>query len=132
MNTQTLIENESADDTGVADRHPNIVANVTISRDRRQVALHHLHALKDAPKGSGSAYMEDLCRWCDANRVDIISLRTGQKGDVPPGGNMKSTTSSDRLKRFYARFGFRSNYDKRNYRPDLPGNMHRMHQRTHQ
>ena len=88
------------------------------------IKLERLLAKKIAPIGTGSAYMKELCNIADQNNL-IISLTTSNRGY---GGfeKFKKTSSVDRLKRFYARFGFVSNYSKRNYRPDLGGNMHRL------
>lgn len=124
MDARALVEVESIDATGTADRHPGVSVHTTLSRDRKHLALHSLHAFKDSPKGSGTAYMNDLVAWADRNGV-LITLQTGSEMDQPPTSKMKSTSSSGRLKRFYARFGFRSNYARRDYRADLPGNMHR-------
>ena len=94
------------------------------------IELSELSAKKTAPVGTGSAYMRELCQLADENKK-IIVLETASKGWGKAGkgsdyfSQFKSTSSSDRLKRFYGRFGFVSNYDKRDYRPDLRGNMHR-------
>ena len=94
------------------------------------IELQELLAKKSAPIGTGSAYMKELCKLADENNK-IIVLTTALKGygKASKGDNyfsqFKTTSSSDRLKRFYSRFGFVSNYNKRDYRPDLRGNMHR-------
>jgi hypothetical protein len=88
------------------------------------IKLEALLAKKTAPIGTGSLYMKELCNIADQNNL-IITLTTATSGY---GGfeGFKKTSSVNRLKRFYSRFGFVSNYSKRNYRPDLVGNMHRL------
>jgi hypothetical protein len=85
--------------------------------------LGNLRALKTAPVGTGTAFMKDLISIADDYGM-IITLTTGLRDRNAPEV-FKKTTSTDRLKKFYSRFGFKSNYDKRSYRPDLRGNMHR-------
>ena len=96
---------------------------------KQYIDFDKIMAKKDAPIGTGSLYMKELCAIADAYDR-IIVLQT-----APTGFNkqtksdyfnqFKMTSSSDRLKRFYSRFGFVSNYSKRDYRADLRGNMHR-------
>ena len=71
------------------------------------VDLEGIQAPKDAPPGTGTAAMEDLVRWADQNGV-MLTLQFGEKGYEPVKG-WKKTSSQARLKKFYARFGFRPN-----------------------
>lgn len=84
-----------------------------------------LRAKRDAPKGSGTRFMEELCAWADRKGI-LLFLQTAAR-DKPSERSIwyKWTTSEARLKRFYKRFGFVSNYGKRSYRLDITGNMHR-------
>lgn len=106
----------------------NLKIHVTAHKD--YIELNELISKKTAPLGTGSSYMQELCKLADENNK-IIVLMTALKGYGKTNksddyfSQFKTTTSSDRLKRFYGRFGFVSNYDKRDYRPDLRGNMHR-------
>lgn len=86
--------------------------------------LRTIRARKDAPKGIGTSFMNDFVEWADKHGR-TIALRTGEKSRSIKGDKFKATTSSSRLKKFYRRFGFVSNYNKRDYRSDLDGNMHR-------
>ena len=87
--------------------------------------LANLRAKKDAPKGCGSEFMKALCKWADQYRITLV-LQTASKGDFDKKTPYKQTSSTDRLKKFYGRFGFVSNYGKSSYRSDLNGNMHRI------
>mgnify|MGYP001191722736 CR=1 FL=1 len=103
-------------------------ARVSVHGD--QVHLLSLQALADAPPGTGTAFMERLARIADEHGL-TLTLSTASRGDQyydtrRPKLKFKQTTSSERLKQFYRRFGFRSNYGARTYRSDLPGNMHRL------
>ena len=85
------------------------------------LVLHTLNARRDAPRGTGTAFMTDLCALADRHGL-MITLEAGeQRGST----GFKNTTSINRLRAFYARFGFQRNSGKRNYRPDLSGTMHR-------
>lgn len=92
------------------------------------IYLDKILAMKDAPIGTGSAYMKELCAIAD-DYGRIVLLETAPKGY----GNkyntrdtqFKITSSGSRLAKFYSRFGFVSNYSSRDYRADLRGNMHR-------
>lgn len=87
------------------------------------IKLEWLLALKTAPVGTGSSYMRDLCSIADKYQL-IIVLHTSHKGYGDFDG-YKKTTSDARIIKFYKRFGFVSNYSKRDYRPNFEGNMHR-------
>ena len=87
--------------------------------------LSNLRAKKDAPKGVGSEFMKELCKWADRYRITLV-LQTASKGDFDKKSPYKQTSSTDRLKKFYSKFGFTSNYGKKSYRSDLSGNMHRI------
>lgn len=106
----------------LAEKHKDRVRASAHMRDK-YVYLQDLAAKKGAAIGSGSAYMEDLVRFADAHGL-TITLQTASRGDLG-NSEYKRTTSGARLKKFYGRFGFKSNYGKRSYRADLPGNMHR-------
>lgn len=99
--------------------------DVYITEDKTSgiIELRTIRARKDAPKGSGTSFMMELCKWADKNNR-IIVLQTATK-ETRKDEEYKITSSSNRLSRFYGRFGFVSNYSKRDYRADLPGNMHR-------
>lgn len=68
--------------------------------------------------GVGSRIMQRLADFADS-KGKSITLQTATR-DSGLG-----TTSQSRLGKFYRRFGFRDNYGKRDYRPDLEGDMHR-------
>ena len=85
--------------------------------------LHTLRANKTAPKGTGTSFLTQLCKWADSNKRTIV-LQTAVKDDKK-FAEFKTTSSQSRLVTFYKRFGFISNYSKRDYRSDLIGNMHR-------
>jgi hypothetical protein len=87
------------------------------------IKLEWLLALKTAPIGTGSSYMRDLCNIADEYKLTIM-LHTSHKGYGNFDG-FKKTTSESRIQKFYKRFGFVSNYSKRDYRPNFQGNMHR-------
>ena len=89
----------------------------------KTIELVTLRAYKNAPKGSGSSFMHELCNWADVNKVQLV-LQTANKDDFKDK-TFKTTSSTARLKKFYKRFGFKDNYSKNNYRADLRGNMHR-------
>lgn len=101
----------------------NVTANLSKSGNEQIIKLDHIQARKDAPPGTGTDYMRDLVKFADQNGL-TIALQTATKGDLGKS-DLKTTTSTDRLKKFYGRFGFKSNYGARSYRSDLPGNMHR-------
>ena len=85
------------------------------------LVLQTLNARRDAPRGTGTAFMTDLCALADRHGL-MITLEAGeQRGST----GFKNTTSINRLRAFYTRFGFQRNSGKRNYRPDLSGTMHR-------
>ena len=107
----------------VASHRPAVDATCHMDTSKGFAVLSHLQARRDAPRGSGTAFMKDLCRWADKNG-ELLVLKTADKGDLK-SRIWKTTSSSDRLKTFYGRFGFISNYGKKHYRPDLSGNMHR-------
>lgn len=87
------------------------------------IKIQHLMAKNDAPVGTGSQYMKELCQLADDNKT-IIVLTTANKGFGGMNG-FKKTSSVTRLTNFYKKFGFVNSYSRRNYRPDLDGNMHR-------
>jgi hypothetical protein len=90
---------------------------------KKMVKLDNLKAKKSAMPGTGTAFMKALCEWADRNQI-LLVLQTGKFERDNKNSEFKVTSSENRLKKFYKRFGFISNYG-RSYRPDLPGNMHR-------
>lgn len=91
----------------------------------KMVTLDHLRAVKNAPPGTGSAFMRDFVQWADRHGA-LIALQTAVGFDRGQGeASFKRTTSTNRLKEFYRRFGFKYSKGSYCYRPDLPGNMHR-------
>lgn len=99
---------------------PNLQATAFGYKD--YIELFSLKVTKNAPIGTGSAYMKELCDLADRHKK-IIVLSKAKKGYG--GGEFKKTSSVPRLAQFYGRFGFVSNYSRRDYRPDLRGDMHR-------
>lgn len=111
----------------LADRYEPVLNAVVHVIDRpvhgspAQITLQTLNARRDAPPGSGTAFMDDLCRIADRYGL-IIVLEPGEQRGIP---GLKNTTSVTRLHQFYRRFGFAKNSGKRSYRPDLSGTVHR-------
>lgn len=99
---------------------------------KEYIDLDKIMAKKDAPIGTGSSYMKELCAIADDyNR--IIVLQTAPTGyNSQKGGDyftqFKVTSGEDRLKRFYSRFGFINSFPKQGYKKYLFGNMHRLPQ----
>lgn len=89
----------------------------------RCVHLSQIWVKKEAPKGTGTAWMEELCRVADKHGW-IITLELGNKGGGDTDGVYKKTTSQGRLQRFYSRFGFKKNATKGMFM--LRGTRHRM------
>ena len=87
------------------------------------IHLKHLVSKENAPKGTGSSYMNDLTQLADKNKV-MITLTPAEKGSFGRPG-FKKTSSYSRLVNFYKRFGFKSKYGKTSYRPDLADVMFR-------
>ena len=87
------------------------------------IHLKQLVAKENAPKGTGSSYMNDLTQLADNNKV-MITLTPSEKGSFGRPG-FKKTSSYSRLVDFYKRFGFKSKYSKKSYRPDLSDVMFR-------
>jgi hypothetical protein len=86
------------------------------------IKLEGLMAKKDAPTGTGSMFMNELIKIADKHSRIIVLTPANKKYG---GGIYKKTTSFSRLATFYKRFGFVSNYSKRDYSPYLDGTMHR-------
>jgi GNAT superfamily N-acetyltransferase len=72
-------------------------------------------------QGIGTSIMRHLAGFADS-KGKTLTLQTADRGAF--GGN-QGTTSANRLKSFYKRFGFKESKKPRSYRPDLKGNMHR-------
>ena len=68
------------------------------------VSLEGIQVPKDAPRGTGTAAMEDLVAWADKNGI-MLTLSLGEKG-YSPQEKWKKTSSQARLTKFYRRFGF--------------------------
>lgn len=90
---------------------------------RDHINLKKLVAKKDAPVGTGSAYMTELTRFADENGL-MITLTPAEGGSFGMVG-YKRTTSYQRLVNFYKRFGFKSRFGTRSYRPDISDHMFR-------
>lgn len=69
------------------------------------LVLSLLNSRADAPPGTGTRFMRELCQWADQGRVtlSVFPLTLG-KAVVQCG--FKSTTSQERLVEFYQRFNF--------------------------
>jgi hypothetical protein len=112
----------------VRDKHkPDVDSWVDIRPQRGYTVLSSLRVKRGSPSGAGTAFMRDLCKWADKWKETLVLQTANRGGGFSGSGNSqwKKTTSANRLKTFYSRFGFVSNHDKREYRPDLEGNMHR-------
>lgn len=107
----------------LAKSFPDLEVSLTPYPSKQMVKLELLKARKTAAPGTGTAFMEALCEWADRNKI-LLTLQTGRFDKAKVSDDFKTTTSENRLKKFYKRFGFISNYG-RVYRPDLGGNMHR-------
>lgn len=107
----------------LAKRHAQWLQARAYAMSNGTIKLDHIQVRRDAPAGAGSAYMQELGALADRYGM-TLALQTATKGDLTDNG-YKKTTSTGRLKKFYGRFGFKSNYGKRTYSPQLPGNMHR-------
>lgn len=114
---------QAAADKLVEPYKPYLEARVNFTC-RDVLKLDHLQVRRDAPKGTGTGYINDLARFADRHGL-ILSLRTATGDDFKGSSTWKRTSSMNRLKKFYGRAGFVSSYGKRSYRPDLGGNMHR-------
>ena len=70
------------------------------------IVLSTIQVRKDAPKGTGTAFMTELSDIADQFGIHIFltpqSIRSDDK-------SVKQTTSEGRLRRFYRRFKFRPN-----------------------
>lgn len=84
-----------------------------------QVYLSNLRVKKTAPEGTGSRFMNDMGSLADELGVTLL-LSPGASDSDPV---YKRTSSLDRLRRFYGRFGFKSSSKAGRY--DLRGSMHR-------
>ena len=103
---------EQTDNPDIAALAQQIAQRYGIHLELRQardgsVDLEGIQVANDAPPGTGTKAMEDLVRWADANGV-MLTLQFGEKG-YAPNPEWKKTSSQARLKKFYARFGFRPN-----------------------
>ena len=99
---------------------------------KEYIDLDKILAKRDAPVGTGSSYMKELCDIADEHNR-IIVLQTAPTGYNKDKGSdyfaqFKITSDSDRLKRFYSRFGFINSFPKTGYKKTLIGNMHRLPQ----
>lgn len=113
----------------LTNKYNNYLNTYTIAY-KQYIYFDKIMAKKDAPIGTGSLYMKELCAIADAYDR-IIVLQTAPTGfNKQKGSNyfdqFKVTSDSDRLKRFYSRFGFISSFPKTGYKIHLRGNMHRL------
>ena len=97
------------------------------------IYLDKILAKKDAPIGTGSSYMKELCALADEhNKIIVLQTALRGYGKADKGSDYfskyKSTSSSERLKQFYGRFGFINSFPKTGYKKTLIGNMHRLPQ----
>jgi GNAT superfamily N-acetyltransferase len=84
------------------------------------IHLDSIRTKRDAPSGTGTAWLEKLCRFADRYGI-TITMSLGSPGDRDK--TWKTTSSTERLRRFYRRFGFNANAKKGRY--DLRGSWHR-------
>lgn len=103
------ILNESGGKLAVLDLRPK--ANGDVELETMAVAK------GQGNQGAGTRAMESLTAWADREGVRLV-LSPSQKGYQPVEGGPK-TTSSERLKAFYKRFGFVDPTSKRYYDPTL-------------
>lgn len=107
--------------------HQRYPVYVDVQHHERDNSL-HLSRLwvspRDRKQGYGSAVMKELTDFADRNNM-LMTLQTAGRGGLSRGQGDPGTTSRDRLYKFYGRHGFNRNSSKRNYRPDLHGDMHR-------
>lgn len=99
---------------------PYLIVNLEGYKD--SIKLRGVNASKDAPKGTGSSFMNDLIKLADEKGL-MITLTPAVKGYGDKG--FKKTSSYQRLVSFYKRFGFKSKYGKSSYRPELSDTMFR-------
>lgn len=99
---------------------PYLIVNLEGYKD--SIKLRGVNASKDAPKGTGSSFMNDLIKLADEKGL-MITLTPAVKGYGDKG--FKKTSSYQRLVDFYKRFGFKSKYGKTSYRPELSDTMFR-------
>jgi hypothetical protein len=97
--------------------------------DLECIHLQSIMVRKDAPKGIGTEFMRKLSSLADSHGK-WITLDLGSRGDSKSytakgrrGSGYKTTTSSDRLKRWYSSLGFKRNASKGLFQ--LRGSMHR-------
>lgn len=116
-----IIQNELDE---LSKKYKQYYLDVDVYACKNYIKLEALIVKKNAPVGTGSSYMRELCTIADKHKK-IIVLRIAKRGY---GGfdNYKKTTSRARLSSFYARFGFLRTNSKNNYRPDLSGDMFRL------
>jgi hypothetical protein len=108
--------------TDLSKKYNTYLSTIAIGYDE-YIKLDELLAKKDAPIGTGSSYMKELCKLADENKK-IIILYTALKGFG--GHSFKSTSSVARLKNFYKRFGFINNFTRATQKEKFPGDMLRM------
>ena len=97
--------------------------------DLECIHLQTIMVKKDAPKGTGTEFMKRLISLADSHGK-WITLDVGSRDDSraytapgKSGSGFKTTTSSDRLRRWYSSLGFKRNSVKGLYQ--LRGSMHR-------
>lgn len=85
------------------------------------VHLSNIRIRKDAPKGTGTKFMEALKSIADKHGR-YITLEVGIHEPADRRSEFKQTTSQSRLRSFYSRLGFRKNSTRGLYQ--LRGSMH--------
>lgn len=97
---------------------------------KQYIELDKIMAKKNAPVGTGSSFMKELCAIADShNRIIVLQTAPTGYNKHDTGdyfSQFKITTDTHRLKQFYSRFGFINSFPKLGYKIHLPGNMHRM------
>lgn len=90
----------------ITQRHPLLMADAYDTlQPERVLMLALLNVQCSAPAGAGTAFMQELCNWADAEQVTLAVFPCSlSKSFVGP--DYKATTSTERLVQFYQRFGF--------------------------
>lgn len=83
--------------------------------------LSNIRVKKDAPKGTGTKFMEGLLELADKHGR-YVTLEVGVHEPADRRSDFKQTTSQSRLRAFYSRLGFRKNSTRGLYQ--LRGSMH--------
>jgi GNAT superfamily N-acetyltransferase len=129
LNTNILEYNEFVIETSnihdlqqeLSDKYTSAgLKDISLFLSNNNIKLNMIAVEKDKQKqGLGTKVLDDIVHYADTNKLDIY-LTTGVKDD-----NF-GTTSSERLKKFYKRFGFVENKGS-NKDFSISGNMYRKH-----